>query len=76
MARSTSSHSASQTWSILDAIKVSGNDEYDRSALFAEYGNHSHLQHRNHSFKFTMVGRNASGSGYTEAFDYTKLTPQ
>jgi hypothetical protein len=30
----------------------------------------------NYAFKFTVIGKNASSSGYTLAFDYIELNPQ
>jgi hypothetical protein len=54
-------------------------DEFVATApVFAEYdlGTVAISATGNSSFKFTIVGRNASSSGYTEAFDYIKLTPQ
>jgi hypothetical protein len=53
-------------------------DEYNSSALWAEFdvGNVTISSTGNQAFKFTVVGKNASSSGYTMTFDYIKLIPQ
>jgi hypothetical protein len=55
-------------------------DEYSANAngVFQEYdlGNVTFPAPGNYSFKFTVIGRNSSSSGYTVCFDYIKLTPQ
>lgn len=53
-------------------------DEYGSSVVFAEFdlGNVTISASGNSTFKFTIVGKNASSSSYTESFDYIKLTPQ
>jgi hypothetical protein len=53
-------------------------DEYNSSALWAEFdvGNVTISTAGNQAFKFTVVGKNASSSGYTMTFDYIKLIPQ
>ena len=55
-------------------------DEYSANGdgVFQEYdlGNVTFPAPGNYSFKFTVIGRNSSSSGYTVCFDYIKLTPQ
>ncbi len=55
-------------------------DEYSTNGdgVFQEYdlGNVTFPAPGNYSFKFTVIGRNSSSSGYTVCFDYIKLTPQ
>ena len=65
-------------------LSVNGNnagpaeDQYAAAEAFAEFdlGNVTINSTGNNSFKFTVVGRNASSGDYKIAFDYIKLTPQ
>ena len=52
-------------------------DEYSASPVWQEFdlGNVA-LAAGSQPFKFTTTGKNASSSGFTQAFDYVKLTPQ
>ena len=52
-------------------------DEYAANVVWQEFdlGNVA-LTAGNQPFKFTSTGKNASSSGFTQAFDYIKLTPQ
>ncbi|HXY14238.1 MAG TPA: chitobiase/beta-hexosaminidase C-terminal domain-containing protein [Terriglobales bacterium] len=55
-------------------------DEYSSNGngVFQEYdlGNVTFSSAGNYSFKFTVIGHNASSSGYTVCFDYIKLIAQ
>ncbi len=53
-------------------------DEYNASEAFAEYdlGSWSPSSSTDKLFRFTVMGKNASSSGYSISFDYIKLTPQ
>lgn len=54
-------------------------DQYANSAgLFKEFdaGNVTISAPGNYPFTFTVIGKNASSTGYSLAFDYIKLTPQ
>jgi hypothetical protein len=52
-------------------------DQYNSSEVWQEFdlGNVS-LAAGNQPFVFTTAGKNAASSGYTQAYDYIKLTPQ
>ena len=52
-------------------------DEYSATDVWQEFdiGTVS-LAAGNQPFKFTTTGKNASSLGFTQAFDYIKLTPQ
>jgi hypothetical protein len=52
-------------------------DQYNSSEVWQEFdlGNVS-LAAGNQPFVFTTTGKNAASSGYTQAYDYIKLTPQ
>jgi hypothetical protein len=52
-------------------------DQYNSSEVWHEFdlGNVS-LAAGNQPFVFTTAGKNAASSGYTQAYDYIKLTPQ
>jgi N-acetylneuraminic acid mutarotase len=53
-------------------------DLYAPSSVWTELpiGNVTFTATNNHAFKFRVVGRNASSSGYTLNIDYIKLVPQ
>ena len=55
-------------------------DEYSANGngVFQEFdlGNATFSASGNYSFKFTVIGRNSSSSGYTVCFENIKLTPQ
>jgi legume-like lectin family protein len=53
-------------------------DQYLSSNAWKEFdiGNVLVSSAGNQSFKFTVVGKNSSSSGYSISFDYIKLTPQ
>ena len=53
-------------------------DQYIASEGYAtfDFGKYTFASAGNHSFKFTILGKNASASGYSVSFDDFTLTPQ
>ncbi len=74
------------TWQLAAASAVTGSfsnigavqDEYSSTDQVAEYdlGNWSPGSTSDKLFRFTVVGKNASSTGYSISFDYIKLIPQ
>jgi hypothetical protein len=53
-------------------------DQYTAGETYniVDYGNFNFTAAGNYAFKFTIVGKNASSSGYGISFDDFTLTPQ